>query len=91
MSMSKEDLDARRQELDRIDRRLVETLRDRLNEVAAIAQEHHPVVELADLLDEFLYGGGHVESELNDIHRATNLYGAGFWFFGVNFRLQSLQ
>lgn len=36
--MSKEDLDARRQELDRIDRRLVETLRDRLNEVAAIAQ-----------------------------------------------------
>jgi len=36
--MSKEELDTRRQELDRIDRRLVETLRDRLDEVASIAR-----------------------------------------------------
>ena len=56
-----------------------------------MAYEHDPVIEAADLLDKFVYGCGHIKGEPDDIHRTTNLYCAGFWFLGVNLRLQSLQ
>ena len=57
----------------------------------SIAQKNNPIVEATDLLDEFLHCGGHIESEPDDIHFTTDLYCTGFWFFGVNLRLQSLQ
>ena len=57
----------------------------------SIAQKHNPVVEATDLLDEFLHSGSHIEGEPDDVHLTMDLYCTGFWFLGVNLRLQSLQ
>ena len=57
----------------------------------SIAQKNNPVVEAPDLLDEFLHGSGHIEGDPDYVHLTTDLYCTGFWFLGVNLRLQSLQ